>query len=120
MTPGDPIEIYPTSVEDGRQPNPTSFTLSQNYPNPFNGSTIIEYYVPENKTRHADVQLQVYDLLGRQVRDLINEDQQTGEHSITWNGTDDTGKGLPSGVYFYGLHIPTAGVAEYKKMVLMK
>jgi hypothetical protein len=120
LTPGDPIEIYPNSVDDSRLPKPSSFTLRQNYPNPFNQNTIITYYLPDNKIQPARVQLLIYDLLGRLVRELINETQQPGEHTVTWKGTDNSGADLPSGVYFYRLHILSTEISEYRKLVLMK
>jgi hypothetical protein len=120
LTPGDPIEIYPSSAEDSRLTNPGSFTLKQNYPNPFNQNTVITYYLPDNKFRPMQVQLQIYDLLGRLVRELVNGFRQPGEHQVTWDGRGNNGADLPSGVYFYRLYIPSTAVSEYRKLVLMK
>jgi hypothetical protein len=88
---------------------PLNFRLSANYPNPFNPETRISYSVP----RAGSVSLAIYDVLGREVARLVNENKQPGDYSVSWNAN-----GVPSGVYFYRL---VAG--EYvatKKMVLMR
>jgi hypothetical protein len=76
---------------------PTVFNLKQNYPNPFNPATIIDYAVPSNEF----VSLKVYDILGREVITLVNEQKNAGYYSISFNASN-----LSSGVYFYKL---TAG-----------
>ncbi len=89
---------------------PANFTLGQNYPNPFNPSTIISYQLPMNNR----VVLKVYDVLGREVRTLVNgEEESAGSHTVNFNATD-----LPSGVYFYRLDAGT--LSETKKMVLIR
>jgi hypothetical protein len=88
---------------------PQKFALEQNYPNPFNPITQINYQLPVN----ARVLLKIYDTLGREVRTLVNERQNAGNHSVTLNGSN-----LPSGVYFYRLH--TGGSVQTKKMVILK
>ena len=98
-----------TSVPAQIQNVPVQFTLSQNYPNPFNPSTNISYTL---KTRGM-VHLSVYDILGREVAALVNENQNAGPHKVTFSGT-----GLTSGVYFYRLL--TADGVNTKKMVLLK
>jgi hypothetical protein len=75
-------------------PAPSLFELEQNYPNPFNPATTIEYRLSGS----SDVTLKVYDLLGREVRTLVNERQNSGSHTVTFDG-----KNLSSGVYFYTL-----------------
>lgn len=93
---------------------PSDFALSQNYPNPFNPSTEIEFSVP----RSSEVSLAVYDVLGRQVKLVLDEDMAAGAYAVDWGGTDDSGQQVASGVYFYRL---TAGqYAETKKMTLLK
>jgi len=95
---------------------PTKFTLYQNYPNPFNSSTTIKYELPAGKHQ---VRLMIYDLLGHQVRSLVNEDdQQAGAYQFTWDGRDDAGNAVASGVYFYRLQ---AGNRVFTmKMVLIE
>ena len=81
---------------------PTTFRLSQNYPNPFNGSTTIEYDIPDG-TGFTKMVIQVFNVLGQRVKTLVSEDQQPGRYSVRWDGTDQYGKSVSSGVYFYRL-----------------
>jgi hypothetical protein len=86
-----------------------SYSLSQNYPNPFNPTTTISYSIKENDL----VQLKVYDILGREVAVLVNEDQKSGSYQITFNASN-----LPSGIYFYKL--TSGNFTETKKLILLK
>jgi hypothetical protein len=88
---------------------PEKFTLMQNYPNPFNPSTKISYQLPVS----GNVTLNVYDLLGNEVANLVNEEKPAGTYEITWNAPD-----LPSGVYFYQLK--AGDYINKKKMLLLK
>ncbi len=88
---------------------PINYSLSQNYPNPFNPTTTIKYQIPEL----SFVTLKVYDVLGKEVTTLVNEEKPAGEYEVKFNAT-----GLPSGIYFYRLH--AGNYVETKKMVLMK
>lgn len=88
---------------------PNKFVLSQNYPNPFNPTTKIKYQIPEL----SNVKLSVYDILGREVRTLVNEEKPAGSYEVEFNGTD-----LSSGIYFY--RIETAKYSDTKKFVLLK
>jgi hypothetical protein len=85
------------------------YILHQNYPNPFNPTTVISYQVPTN----SKVELKVYDVLGREVETLVNERQNAGEYSVTFDASN-----LSSGVYFYKLQ--TERFLETKQMVLIK
>jgi len=76
-----------------------SYQLSQNYPNPFNLETVISYQLPV----FSKVTLKVYDVLGKEVRKLVNGNKPDGNHSVVWNGKDNSGQQLSSGVYFYSL-----------------
>ena len=104
-----------TQVEDDNPSQiPEVFTLHQNYPNPFNASTIIRYDLPKK----SEVILKIYNVLGRQIRGFVNKPQSAGSKSIVWNGKDDKGEDVASGIYFYQL---TAGdYKETKKMTLTK
>jgi hypothetical protein len=93
---------------------PKSFTLFQNLPNPFNPETNISYYLPKD----CQVELTVYNVLGRKVRTLFEGYDYAGTHTITWNGKADDGSQLGSGIYFYRLR--TDLFDQTKKMVLMK
>jgi photosystem II stability/assembly factor-like uncharacterized protein len=104
-----PLSEITTSVQVNEKGPPSVFTLSQNFPNPFNPSTTITYQLPTNTL----VILKVYDVLGREVQALVNERQNKGNHSVTFNGIN-----LPSGVYFYGLNAGT--YHDTKKLLLLK
>jgi len=88
--------------------------LNNNYPNPFNPVTNIAYSI---KTA-GNVTLEVYNIKGQLVKTLINEVRETGNYTTTWNGTDDAGKSLASGVYFYKMK--ASNYTATKKMILMK
>ena len=103
-------------VEEEELPGglPEIFRLSQNYPNPFNPQTHIVYQLPWA----GPVQLRVYNVMGQAVCDLVDEVQGAGEHEVTWNGLDGSGRAVASGIYFYQL---VAGPSvETKKMLLLK
>ncbi len=90
------------------------YYLSQNYPNPFNPTTTIKYSIPSTGTRNAvSVQLKVFDILGREVTTLINEEKTPGNYEVKFDGTD-----IASGIYFYRLQ--AGSFSETKKFVLMK
>ncbi len=99
---------------------PRSAVLYQNYPNPFNRNTFIQYYLPDIGYQPAIVKLKIYDILGRLVRDLVNENKYPGEYSVSWDGRDNGDNDLPSGVYFYRLFITGAELTKPKKLMLMK
>jgi photosystem II stability/assembly factor-like uncharacterized protein len=100
----DPIGIEPISAEI-----PNKFLLHQNYPNPFNPATKIKFSLP----KAGLVSLKIYNLLGQQVSELVNQNLNAGVYEYNFDGA-----GLPSGVYFYRLE--TGGVIETKRMMLIK
>ncbi len=94
---------------------PAEYQLYQNYPNPFNLSTKISYYLPEP----ADVSLKIYNSLGQEIVNLLNNEfQSSGYHILTWNGKDNYGMPVASGNYFYKLK--AGNVVLIKKMVVLK
>jgi hypothetical protein len=93
---------------------PRETTLFQNYPNPFNPTTTISYFLPEQ----ARVDLIIYDVRGRVVRTLVSGIQPAGTRSETWNGRDDAGRRVGSGVYLYRLK--AGKIALTRKMVLLQ
>jgi len=104
----------PVFVEQEESGLPESFILYQNYPNPFNPSTTIKFSIPFVESRHASsVQLIVYDVLGREVTTLINEEMQTGTYEVEFDATN-----LPSGIYFYRLNVNR--YVDVKKMILLR
>ena len=92
----------------------TEFILNNNYPNPFNPVTTISYTLPQA----ALVRMTIYDLLGRQVRTLLNQTQDAGFKSVIWNATNDYGKPVSAGVYLY--KIQAGEFVQTRKMVLLK
>jgi hypothetical protein len=93
---------------------PSEFALSQNYPNPFNPETNIEFSLPST----SEVNLSVYNVLGRRVRQLAGGVFPAGSHTVVWDGTDDYGRPVASGLYLYRL---SAGPnTQTRKMMLLK
>jgi subtilisin family serine protease len=103
-----------TSVDDDTEAIPREFGLDQNYPNPFNPSTRIGFALPEQ----SEVNLVIYDLLGRQVRNLYSGELQAGYQLVAWDGTNDEGDSMPSGVYFYRLQ--AGDLQQSRKMLMIK
>ena len=93
---------------------PMEFALHQNYPNPFNPVTTLRYDLPENGL----VNITIYDMLGRQVKTLINQIQDVGYRSVIWDATNDYGKPVSAGIYLY--QIQAGEYISTKKMVLLK
>jgi flagellar hook assembly protein FlgD len=93
---------------------PTAFGISQNYPNPFNPSTELDYAVKEA----SFVSIKVFNLLGQEVRTLVSEHKDRGIHKAAWDGKDDAGREVPSGMYLYTM---VAGdFSQSQKMMLLK
>ncbi len=92
------------------------FQLYQNYPNPFNPSTTIQYTIPDKVNKH--VSLKLYDLRGALIKTLVDQVVSPGNHSLIWNGTDDTGNKVSSGIYLYQLQ--AGEFTKSNKMILMR
>ncbi|MCB0747200.1 MAG: T9SS type A sorting domain-containing protein, partial [Ignavibacteriae bacterium] len=105
---GDPI-VLDVENPDGTSVIPVSYSLNQNYPNPFNPATTIEFALPKD----SDVKLAVYNILGREITQLINIDLKAGYHRVNFNASN-----LSSGIYFYSLK--AGDFTSVKKLVLMK
>ena len=116
----DDVEIYPegpTAIaqNESNMPTPSDWKLSQNYPNPFNLNTKIEYSIPEQ----GNVKIIIYNINGEIVRNLLNSHINPGLHFINWDGQDNAGNIVGSGIYLYQIQIK--GVfSEMKKMILLK
>ena len=93
---------------------PAKYSLSQNYPNPFNPTTKIDFSLP----RSDDVTVTIYNLMGQQIKVLMNSNLEYGYHTATWNGLDQLGRPVASGVYFSELR--TRNFRKTKKMLLLK
>ena len=93
---------------------PVKYALHQNYPNPFNPTTTINYDLPKN----AHVEIVIYNILGQNIRTLVNDDKPFGYHSVVWDGMTDSGESVSSGLYIY--RIISGDFHKVKKMVLLK
>ncbi|MCA9380803.1 T9SS type A sorting domain-containing protein, partial [Candidatus Dojkabacteria bacterium] len=101
-----------TGVEN--QVLPVDYALFQNYPNPFNPTTLISYALP----RSGSVTLKIYDMLGREVKTLVNAEQNSGVNTVQWNGDNNSGSRVSSGTYIY--MIKAGEFTQAKKMILLK
>ena len=93
------------------------FSLKQNHPNPFNSVTVIRYTIGGGQGP-ISISLRICDVLGREVRSLVKDGQTAGVYQVTWDGQDERGKEVASGVYFYRLETP--GFSQTKRMLLLK
>ena len=106
------VEATVLSIDENMLPE--VFTLHQNYPNPFNPTTQIKYDLPED----SFVSIAIYDVMGRNIRNLMNVNQAAGYHSIRWDAKNDIGEGVAAGMYIYT--IQAGEFRATKKMVLLK
>jgi len=104
----------PTAIHNLDIKPPMGFTLLHNYPNPFNSSTTIRYQLPAR----MDVSLKIFDITGHEIRTLVKETLNAGEHSVTWNGTNNLGIPVSSGIYLYQLK--AGNRTESRRMLLLK
>ncbi|MBK8946640.1 MAG: T9SS type A sorting domain-containing protein [Ignavibacteriae bacterium] len=103
-----------TNLEGIQNVLPTTYALSQNYPNPFNPTTKIKYAIPQNeKGEKINVKIMVYDILGKEVETLVNENKSPGNYEVDFDASN-----LPSGVYFYKLQ--AGDYIQSRKMLLIK
>jgi hypothetical protein len=102
------------SIVEPSEMVPEQFVLYPNYPNPFNPTTTLRYDLPED----SHVSIMIFDLMGREIRTLINKQQSAGIKSIMWDGTNDLGQPLSAGMYLY--RISAGDFHSVKKMVLLK
>lgn len=93
---------------------PVTYSLEQNFPNPFNPSTKIKFGIPEENF----VKIKIFDILGREIKSLVNEKLQPAFYTVQWNGDDSNGKKVSSGIYFYKLE--TEKFSETKKLTILK
>jgi hypothetical protein len=93
---------------------PSQYSLLQNYPNPFNPVTFITY----TNLEMSYIEVLVYNLAGQEINKLVSETKAPGKYSISWDGTDNLGNPVASGVYFYSFH--GNRFSDMKKMILMK
>ena len=102
-------------MEEVKNNLPTEFSLEQNYPNPFNPSTKIKFNIPKN----SNVKLEIFNIIGERIATLIsNRDYQPGTFTVEWNGKNQFGNQVPSGVYLY--KISANKFSSVKKMIMIK
>ncbi len=111
----------PLSVGDGVANSPADFVLEQNFPNPFNPATNIRFALPDA----ALVSIKIYNLLGEEIRTLVNGGSKAGFHVIRWDGKDGKGKDAPSGIYIYRMvvtssHNSASHFTQSRKMTLLR
>lgn len=107
-------EFQSTRVDFNDAPIPSQYQLYQNYPNPFNPNTTISFVLPEP----AHVQVQIFDLNGREVKQLVDRVCNAGVHSVVWNGTDEAQQKVSSGIYICRLN--SGEVVLHRKLILTK
>jgi hypothetical protein len=111
---GKTYGVITVSVPHDSDILPSDFVLFQNYPNPFNPSTTISYELP----RRGHVKIIVFDLLGREVATLVNEQNEAGRYRTEWNGKDRNNRQVPSGAYFYRIEVNRRMIV--KKMITLR
>ena len=111
-----PLNELATITEVNQLETPAVFALEQNVPNPFNPVTTIKYSIPEP----GRVRLRIYNVAGQQICTIVDKEQVpcAGGFSVTWNGTNDSGRKVSSGVYFYQLTINA--LTQTKKLVVLR
>jgi hypothetical protein len=108
------VDLATDVDDDNTLMAPRTYSLDQNHPNPFNPTTSISFGLPAK----SQVRLDVYNVLGQKVRSLVDGDMPAGYHSVTFDGTDSSGRPVASGIYFYRLTTDT--FTQSRKMILMK
>lgn len=109
------VVTVPVAIDDPGKPNLTEqFYLEQNYPNPFNPVTVISYYLPSD----SEVQIEIFNLLGQNIRTLVNQRKAKGAHQIRWDGRNDAGNPVTSGIYIY--RMKAGDYVSIKKMALLR
>ena len=108
------IKSLPVTIEPGSQLMPEDFVLYQNYPNPFNSGTTIEFYLPQT----AEIKIEIYNLLGQKVWTLWQGRHPAGQYQLRWDGRDEMGREVASGVYIYQLVV--GKYRESRKMLLLR
>jgi hypothetical protein len=104
-----------TSVGDNKSNAiPTEFGLAQNYPNPFNPTTYINYQLPTS----THVTITIYNTNGQEIKTLVSQDMKAGYHVIAWDGTNNAGQNVTSGLYFY--QMKAGSFSDMKKMMLVR
>jgi len=105
-----------TDITNDDLANPSQFSLKQNHPNPFNPQTTISFQL--NNTSPLEVRLLIYDLLGKNIKTLVNNKLSAGSYQVKWDGLNSNGKQVISGIYYYELQVGNQKLV--KKMSLVR
>ena len=112
---GYAISISESGINNDMLANiPSRYVLKQNYPNPFNPETTIRFELPEK----SQISLNIYDITGKLIKTLVNGKKEAGYHLVIWNGKDEKGRDVTSGIYFY--QIESKGFSQIKQCLLLK
>jgi len=114
-SPSNDVTLFVVETDDILNETPNLTSLLGNFPNPFNPYTSIRYQVSGIRSH---VQINIYNIRGQHIRTLVNDYHEPGEHIVAWNGRDDNGRELSSGIYFY--RMVANDFEETQKMLLMK
>jgi len=108
------LGAYPSAVAEEEGNVPLSFSMQQNFPNPFNSETVIEYTLPQE----SQIKITIYNLLGQKVKDLVEGKSPAGYQKVSWDGKNNRGELVSSGIYFYRME--AGEFTQIKKMVFLK
>ena len=108
------IRYGAVGIDDDVAALPTEYAVKQNYPNPFNPETNFEYQLPQA----GHVSIEIYNILGQNVRTLLSENKEAGVYTAHWDGANNDGSIVPSGIYFY--RVTTGDFSSVKKMIMIK
>jgi hypothetical protein len=108
------ISALSTGISPELSGLPKEYRLAQNYPNPFNPLTVIHYELPAR----SNVKLEIYNLLGQKIKTLVNDWKPAGRYDVVWQGENDLGERVSSGVYIY--HMEAGSYRNSQKMLLLK
>jgi hypothetical protein len=104
----------PTAIEQAKDKAPIAYQIYQNYPNPFNPETAIEFQLPQP----SEIEISIFNLQGQKITTLVNSNLSAGEHKVAWNGTDESGRAVTSGVYLCQMR--AGDRVETKKLLLLR
>ncbi len=118
IEPNGEVGVLPTPVKV----LPAKYSLAQNYPNPFNPSTLIPYQLPAISGQQSAVSLKIYNILGQEVRSLVDKKQAPGYYSVSWDGRDNYGQEVSSGIYLCRLEVKgdRLKATKTRKMILLR
>ena len=105
-----------TSIGEDQTYIPSSLILEQNYPNPFNPTTTIPFSISDA----SNILIEVFNIKGQKIKTLANKEYSSGNHSVCWNGNDESGSTVSSGIYFYKLKVNNDATEAVKKCFLLK